>query len=267
MAPFDWAAPTGRTRPPGAFRARRETAPSRSRLGHGRGAERTAGTEPLDNGGAVKGGPAATVASAPGRAGRRVERHISRGPLVRYRGHAPGNRMATPGHSWAAQGRGQATPAAAMPLGLEGSAVMQRHWCSLVGVCIAPWWLLAGGFLSPAAPAQDADSSAAGPAAEPAAVAPAPSEPPWADDDVVFYDYLENGELRGGMTTREAHAQDSCPDGTFVPEWGATTVLYSGRSSNRVDFVLLGDGYTFPELPTYIARVGSLNGIPFQKKL
>ena len=70
--------------------------------------------------------------------------------------------------------------------------------------------------------------------------------------EAVYYDGPDpDGTLRGG---RSLVTRASDP----APEWGsgsAVTILDNGPSSNRLDIVFLGDGYTAAQLGTYAGHV------------
>ncbi len=77
----------------------------------------------------------------------------------------------------------------------------------------------------------------------------------------VYYDYLENGVLRGGRITldrgnpdhRRIFGLDRVAQVQGV--WPVTTVLNNGPTTNRIDIVMLGDGYTAGELTAYAGHV------------
>jgi hypothetical protein len=80
----------------------------------------------------------------------------------------------------------------------------------------------------------------------------------------VFYDYMENGVLKGGRVTldrgnpdhRRIFGLDRVVQAPVV--WPVTTVLNNGPTTNRIDIVLLGDGYTAGEMTTYAGHVNAV---------
>src|SRR5262245_16191276 len=79
---------------------------------------------------------------------------------------------------------------------------------------------------------------------------------PW-----IYYDYVENGALRGGRIrvdpTNPLHA-----DTGGVLRLGAaspvTTLVSNGPPSNRIDLVFVGDGYTAAQVGVYASDVSSV---------
>lgn len=84
------------------------------------------------------------------------------------------------------------------------------------------------------------------------------------DDDgrppVIFYDYVENGVLRGGVVpvdpTNPLLSND--PGESRVSRSNWVTVVDNGPPANRVDIVVVGDGYTAAELGDYAAHVDTI---------
>ena len=78
--------------------------------------------------------------------------------------------------------------------------------------------------------------------------------------DVVHYDYVENGELRGGTVPVDpanpllADVPSALPESTS--NW--VTLLDNGPPANRIDLVFVGDGYTAAELGSYADHVDSI---------
>ncbi len=76
----------------------------------------------------------------------------------------------------------------------------------------------------------------------------------------IYYDYVEDGQLRGGRVlidpTNPLHV-DLGPTGRTSGS-PVTTLLDNGPSGNRIDIVFVGDGYTAGELDTYAADVDQL---------
>jgi hypothetical protein len=72
--------------------------------------------------------------------------------------------------------------------------------------------------------------------------------------DVIFYDYVEDGELRGGrVQVQLGNPLHHAVDGAQVETGGLNTeqIVVGGDPANRVNVVVVGDGYTAPGLPTY----------------
>src|SRR5688572_15058429 len=80
------------------------------------------------------------------------------------------------------------------------------------------------------------------------------------EEAYLYYDYVEGGQLRGGrlrvdpnnplhVDTGEQHRGVTSP---------VTTIVSNGPSSNRIDLVIVGDGYTAGELGTYAADVDAV---------
>lgn len=80
----------------------------------------------------------------------------------------------------------------------------------------------------------------------------------------IYYDTLENGRLTGGKVVVDSedpefrnafglNAQSNVGGG-----WSSTTVLDNGPVTNRVDIVMLGDGYTHAQMPNYATHVNSV---------
>lgn len=68
-----------------------------------------------------------------------------------------------------------------------------------------------------------------------------------------YYDYIENGKLTGGRILVDLADPDQRAtfgfDGQAARgQWPVTTVIDNGPSSNRIDIVVLGDGYTESEM-------------------
>jgi formylglycine-generating enzyme required for sulfatase activity len=70
-------------------------------------------------------------------------------------------------------------------------------------------------------------------------------------ETTVYYDYVENGRLKGGRTTI---ILPPLPDKGFMEVatlWNVTTFVDNGPTSNRIDIVFVGDGYTAVEMVDY----------------
>ncbi len=80
----------------------------------------------------------------------------------------------------------------------------------------------------------------------------------------IYYDYLEGGKLNGGRIMldaanpahRSALGLDRPLPGTT---WPVVTIQNNGPPGNRIDVVLLGDGYTVAELGAYAAHADNVN--------
>lgn len=73
----------------------------------------------------------------------------------------------------------------------------------------------------------------------------------------IYYDYVENGKLTGGtieadadMLRRSFQSVDAAEGSSRVspPPFASTTLRRTGSSGNRIDLVIVGDGYTTAEL-------------------
>jgi len=77
----------------------------------------------------------------------------------------------------------------------------------------------------------------------------------------VYYDYVEDGQLKGGVVVfDEATAPASFVRGApvTVDTWSVTTVVDNGPVTNRLDVVIVGDGYTDLDLPGYATDVANV---------
>lgn len=81
----------------------------------------------------------------------------------------------------------------------------------------------------------------------------------------VYYDYVENGKMGGGRLLLDAtNAEDRKFLGldharaAQAPVWPVTTIRNSGPIDNRVNIVLLGDGYTAAEMGLYAAHCDAI---------
>lgn len=76
----------------------------------------------------------------------------------------------------------------------------------------------------------------------------------------IYYDYLENGELRGGRIAIDPknplHA-DTGEQYLVLPS-PVTTLVSNGPPANRIDLVFVGDGYTAAQLGTYANDVNAV---------
>ncbi|MGB2807025.1 MAG: M64 family metallopeptidase [Sedimentisphaerales bacterium] len=74
----------------------------------------------------------------------------------------------------------------------------------------------------------------------------------------IYYDYIENGQLKGGTVTTLLPAVNL--DSLIGPlsELPVTTIIDNGPVSNRIDLVFVGDGYTASELGSYATHVQNI---------
>ncbi|MEE8575660.1 MAG: M64 family metallopeptidase [candidate division Zixibacteria bacterium] len=74
----------------------------------------------------------------------------------------------------------------------------------------------------------------------------------------IYYDYIENGQLKGGVVTTLLPSVNL--DSLIGPlsEWPVTTIIDNGPVSNRIDLVFVGDGYTASELGSYATHVQNI---------
>jgi len=87
---------------------------------------------------------------------------------------------------------------------------------------------------------------------------------------LVYYDYVQDGRLQGGRflidlsdpVQRSTFGLDplSEEDRIWLRSWSVTTIVDNGPSQNRIDIVLLGDGYTQAELGLYASHVDNVIG-------
>ncbi len=70
----------------------------------------------------------------------------------------------------------------------------------------------------------------------------------------VYYDYLEDGMLKGGKSVMPVpEAELSVLEA--MPPYNAYTLIDNGASENRIDLVFVGDGYRAGEMDTYLGHV------------
>lgn len=84
----------------------------------------------------------------------------------------------------------------------------------------------------------------------------------------IYYDYIEDGKLTGGrflvdMSDPDQRATFGLDGEATRGQWPVTTVIDNGPSSNRIDIVVLGDGYTESEMDLYAAHTANLLAIFF----
>ncbi|TWT43968.1 IgA Peptidase M64 [Phycisphaerae bacterium RAS1] len=73
--------------------------------------------------------------------------------------------------------------------------------------------------------------------------------------ETVYYDFVdENGNLRGGRVELLLPGPDAWRGVIPAP---CTTLLFNGPSSNRIDMVVVGDGYLNPQLAAYAAHTNN----------
>lgn len=71
----------------------------------------------------------------------------------------------------------------------------------------------------------------------------------------VHYDYVEDGQLKGGIVTVALPELTQKSLLSPPPAWNVTTIMDNGSPANRVNIVIVGDGYTASELDTYADHV------------
>jgi len=79
--------------------------------------------------------------------------------------------------------------------------------------------------------------------------------------EVVYYDYVEDGVLKGGFVLVDPEDPLLADVPTGGEEAAASpfvTVLDNGPSANRIDLVFVGDGYTSAELGAYASHVAAI---------
>lgn len=81
-----------------------------------------------------------------------------------------------------------------------------------------------------------------------------------AERPFLYYDYLENGVLKGGQIVVIPGSPLLGQVGDLGPstEAPSTTILSNGPPSNRIDIVLVGDGYRSADLAAYANHCASL---------
>jgi len=88
-----------------------------------------------------------------------------------------------------------------------------------------------------------------------------------ADEIRVYYDYVERGTLAGGKLVLDSNNPVhravlglDAADAAVLGGWPVTTIVDNGSTANRIDLVILGDGYTAPELGDYATHVANVVG-------
>lgn len=94
-----------------------------------------------------------------------------------------------------------------------------------------------------------------------------------AQESPIYYDYVEGDTLKGGRVMIDrSNPEHRRVFGLDAEEGGVavvlpfTTIRNNGPSSNRVDIVLVGDGYTGAELGAYAAHAGNVNNSFFAQE-
>ena len=83
------------------------------------------------------------------------------------------------------------------------------------------------------------------------------------EPNVIYYDAIEDGEIvEGGViqvdATSPLEASVKLQSITPPPAYNSETILNNGPTENRIDLVLLGDGYTDSEIPDYINHANNI---------
>ncbi len=76
----------------------------------------------------------------------------------------------------------------------------------------------------------------------------------------IYYDYIEDGELRGGTLSIDPENPLHADTGElhFGLASPVTTLVSNGPPANRIDLVFVGDGYTAAQLGTYASDVNAV---------
>lgn len=86
---------------------------------------------------------------------------------------------------------------------------------------------------------------------------------------IIYYDYIdEHGLLKGGIipvdptnphhTVVKGHGPVVLQNVVLQNGWNVETIINNGPTTNRIDLVIVGDGYTELELGDYAAEVNNL---------
>jgi len=86
----------------------------------------------------------------------------------------------------------------------------------------------------------------------------------WAQDRV-YYDYVEDGVLKGGWIDAADLCPPPAPGGVGVAAT-STTIVNNGPSANRIDLVTVGDGYTAAQMATYYSHVTNVINLFFAQE-
>ena len=73
-------------------------------------------------------------------------------------------------------------------------------------------------------------------------------------ESLVYYDYVEDGQLKGGVITTVLPPPAKYRLVEPSP-WAVETIIDNGPPENRIDVVFIGDGYTADQLDLYAAHV------------
>ena len=89
------------------------------------------------------------------------------------------------------------------------------------------------------------------------------AELPIGQRHLIYYDYVENGRLQGGVVeadpTNPLMSADIDADVDVSQTVnGVTTLIDNGPTSNRIDMVMVGDGYTLGDLSNYATHVDNI---------
>ena len=89
-----------------------------------------------------------------------------------------------------------------------------------------------------------------------------------AEEMLIYYDYEEDGKLAGGLVRVDAsdpavQAMLGLDQPVAQASWAVTTIINNGPTSNRIDIVLVGDGYMASELGAYATHVNTIMGAFF----
>ncbi len=81
--------------------------------------------------------------------------------------------------------------------------------------------------------------------------------------EVIYYDYVEDGVLKGGTIEVDPenphHTAIEDPRALFLDTvWNVNTIINNGPTTNRIDLVFVGDGYTELELGDYATHVSNV---------
>lgn len=80
-------------------------------------------------------------------------------------------------------------------------------------------------------------------------------------ESIIFYDYFDEGELRGGIVKVEPDSSLSrmtTPAPINLPPYNVVTTLNNGPAENRVDIVVIGDGYMESELGIFATNSANI---------
>lgn len=89
----------------------------------------------------------------------------------------------------------------------------------------------------------------------------------------LYFDTIEHGRLTGGRIVVEStepafRAAFGLDQPAVAGGWPVTTIIHNGPTNNRIDLVVLGDGYTASQLGSYASQVSTvINGFFAQEPL